>query len=377
MQGNLGKQERQRIDKFFAQEGKRHPLLHVCSVAFKLRAGKLEGITAEAEDVFCQVAWILDTLFSWSKVPHPVQQDIDDLWDELTQNLRNWPGSTVGDRHLITDTVFRIVCKLFCHHWDTYYCDCLYNLICTTIERESRDDNQEELQRFQTRLLDFSEQLDYWINNEYDSHLSVEIENIIKDKSEKTKRKSGRKAKDLNNIVESFSYLPTLADRGARLTAFYQSLEGRYIDRKTDQKVFIDIFQNITTTKKIVWIGEIKALRYMIDKLDKAGYITYPKGFTKWQITCAHFQIKKSQKEMADDKTCSVLNVENLQPTQFTKGGKIPDSIDDLDRIIRILDPKNNYNEALQDYLDAQQERDGEINIKEALAYGLNTDIKV
>jgi len=209
--------------------------------------------------------------------------------------------------------------------------------------------------------------------------LSKNYIEYVKEKvgTEMTKRKSGRKAKDLHNIVESFSYLPTLADRGARLTAFYQSLEGRYIDRKTDQKVFIDIFQNITTTKKIVWIGEIKALRYMIDKLDKAGYITYPKGFTKWQITCAHFQIKKSQKEMADDKTCSVLNVENLQPTQFTKGGKIPDSIDDLDRIIRILDPKNNYNEALQDYLDAQQEHDGEINIKEALAYGLNTDIKV
>ena len=69
--------------------------------------------------------------------------------------------------------------------------------------------------------------------------------------------------------------------------------------------------------------------------------------------------------------------IEDLRPIQFTKGGKIPKAIDDLDRIIRILDPKTNYNEALQDYLDAQLEHDDIKDTEDALANGLNTDIHV
>ena len=69
--------------------------------------------------------------------------------------------------------------------------------------------------------------------------------------------------------------------------------------------------------------------------------------------------------------------IEDLHTRQFTKAGKIPEAVEDLDRIIRILDPKINYNEVLQDYLDAQLEHDEIKDTEDALANGLNTDTGV
>ena len=236
------------MNSHFGLEGQQHPLLLVCSVIFTLRAGKLDGIKAEAEDIFHLVAWILDLLFSWSIVETQIQQDIDDLWNEQTQSLRDWPGSTVSDRYIIVDMVFRIVRKLLCHHWDTYYSEWLYSLFCTTIDRESVNGNKEEQLRIQKRLSDYSDSLDEWINNEYNGHLSDEIESVVKGQTadvKPLKPRSGRKAKDLKCIIETFDYLPLLDDRGQRLQAFYQGLKGRFIDIKTPQKDFIDLFQII------------------------------------------------------------------------------------------------------------------------------------
>lgn len=365
------------MSNHFGTEGQNHPLLQVCNVIFTIRASNLEGKKVKAEDVFRIVGWMLDLLFSSSKVDTWTQQNIDDLWCKLSQMLVDWSDTTVNDRRLIADTVFRIVRKLLCHHWDTYYSEWLYGLFCTTIGRESKDGNLEEKQRIQKRLSDFSDSLSDWINNGYNSHLSIEIEAVVKGQTAEIKSlkpRSGRKAKAIECIVETFDYLPLLDDRGQRLQAFYQGLKGRFIDIKTPQKDFIDLFQNTTTKHKIVWIQEIIKLKYLFLKIEK--YITCPKGFTTWQIVCAHFQIKSKRKKTVDNMTNDSYVIEDLRPIQFTKGGKIPKAIDDLDRIIRILDPKTDYNEALQDYLDAQLEHDEIKDTEDALANGLNTDIR-
>lgn len=308
------------------------------------------------------------------------QRDIDNIWTGILMQVREWPRATLNDRKIIADTVFRVVRKLLCHHWDSYYSDYLYELFSITIDRESGDSDKKEQKRFQERLSEFSEQLDDWINNRYNGHLSEEVELVIKGNVAKTKvlkPRSGRKAKDPNSIVATFDYLPHLPDRAARLQAFFQSLKGKYIDIKTDPKDFIDLFQNTTTTNKIVWIGEIKSLRYLIDKLEKEELIVCPKGITKWQIVCAHIQIRVKHKNVVDNKTDDSFIIEDLKTMQFTKGGKKPNQIEDLDRIIRILQPSIRYNDALQDYLDFQQEHDEIKDKEDALANGLNTDVKV
>ena len=126
---------------------------------------------------------------------------------------------------------------------------------------------------------------------------------------------------------------------------------------------------------EIVWIQEIIKLKYLITQLEQ--YVTCPKGFTKWQITCAHFSIRVKRGENVDNKTSELYIIKDLKPSQFSRGGKVPSKVDDLDKKIRILDPKTNYNEALQEYLDAKLERDEIKDTEDALANGLNTDTRI
>lgn len=173
--------ERQRVNNHFSGEDLPHPLLEACCSAFGERAAKLEEIKASYEDVFRLVAWILDCL---SNRNEPLtQRNVDDLWNEILMQVREWQDSTLNDRKVIADTVFRIVRKLLCHHWDTYYCDVLYNMFCVTINRESANGDKEEQRRFQERLSEHSEEISDWINNHYQGHLSEEVENVVKGES--------------------------------------------------------------------------------------------------------------------------------------------------------------------------------------------------
>ena len=115
--------------------------------------------------------------------------------------LLDWPDTTVNDRNLIVDTEFRIVRKLLCHHWDTYYSEWLYSLLSATINRESNDSKQEEQQRIQQRLSDFSDSLNDWINNGYNGHLSKEIEAVIKGQTA-----SHTSAEELKNSQEELNF---------------------------------------------------------------------------------------------------------------------------------------------------------------------------
>lgn len=186
----------------FGTEGQLHPLLQVCSVIFTLRAGKLDGNKVKAEDVFRLVAGLLDRLFSDSKVEVWTQQDIDDLWYEQLQMLLDWPDTSANDRQRIVDTEFRIVRKLICHHWDTYYSEWLYILFSTIIDRESKDGSLEEQQRIQKRLSDFSDSLNDWINNGYNGHLSEEIEAVVKGQTAKARKL----AEEIKNSKEELNF---------------------------------------------------------------------------------------------------------------------------------------------------------------------------
>ena len=377
MQNILNKKERQRLEDHFAGEYFVDSLYAVCLHAFGERAAKLEGVKADFEDIFRQVAWVLH--FLTIDIEPIMQRDVDDLWTGILMQVREWPNATVNDRKMIADTVFRIVRKLLCHHWDTYYSDWLYQMFNNTIERESADGDREEIQRFQKRLSEHSEQLNDWINNVYDVHLYDEVEAVIKGQKDenKVKKQSGRKSIDPNDIMVSFNYLPCVEYRVERLQAFFDSLNKVFVD--CDKKDFVDMFQGKSTTDKILWIRDIKELQYMINKLSntKPEWISWPKSYTKWQMTCARFQIRVKQNivDANDKKDC--YEIKDLKLTQFNKGSKALKSHDELDRILKILDPKTDYGLALDDYLNYKEalgEHDEIKDVSDALANGLNTD---
>lgn len=364
------------MQSHFTGETTVDPLFEVCRNVFAERAASLEGAKADYEDVYLLVVYVLDSLFFNSNIEG--QQDIDDIWNIILMQVREWPGATINDRKIIADTVFRIVHKLLCHHWDTYYSDNLYELFSNTLDREKTNNNKEEQKRFRERLSDYSDKLDDWINNVYDGRLSEEIEATVKGQATKVsglKSRSGRKPKDVKSIVVTFDYLSYLSDRTARLQALFESLKGRFIAIDSELKDFINLFQNTTTKTKIVWIQEIVLLKYFILKIE--NYLTLPQGYTRWQIVCAHFQIRNKQIIINVENRDESYVIEDLSTKQFTKGRKIPKTHDELDRIIRILNPKIDYKESLQEYLDYQQEHDERMDENDALAHGLNTDIHI
>ena len=356
-----------------------HPLLKACQVAFTPRIALMDGLMVEAEDIFCVVAEVFDSLL---KEDHPTQEIVEDLWTNLVINIRRqWQSdASEKDRMLVATAVFYIVRETLGHHWHSRYCNDLYDMLSVVIEKKKKQCDLDDEQDFLHRLDQCAAGLDDWIN-EYlasEEFLTDNISAIVDGKAVSIpRRKSGRRAKNLNEIVATFDYLPTLDDRNARLQAFFHSLKGKYIDRKADLQTFVDIFQNTSTSKKIVWIKEIILLKYLINRLEELGYISSPHSYTKWHIVCAHFQLREKSKHTNDNKTDDSYVIIDLTLTQFTKGRKAPKTHDELDRIIRILDPKVNYEESLQDYLDFQQEHDEKMDTKDALVNGLSTDLHV
>lgn len=348
-----------------------------CDTVFMPRAAHLNGVVIESEQVFCAVGALLDNLFQAGS--GVTQQYVDRLWLELFMDVRQLKSdATEYDKLKTTHTVFSIVRKLLCHRWEPVYSGTMFDMLTKTIEKETRKGEDDDTMQFMDQLREFSDSMDKWINNLYNGHLSEDIEAVIKGQASVimvSKPSRGRKTIDIKSVVETFNYDYYKNDRGIRLQLFYDALKLKYIKNDTDQKGFIDLFQNTTTTFKVVWIKEIVALKYLINKIEK--WMKVPKGYTKWLITCAHFQIRIKQHDNVDNKTDFCFIVQDLELRQFNKGKTPPDKIEELDKIISILDPQTDYSKAYQEYLDYQEEHDEKMDVKDALANGLNTDIRV
>lgn len=364
--------ERRRVKEAF---GAGHPLYLACQDVFTPRSAHLNGVDIEAEEVFYAVAVLLDRLMTAKEME---QKDVDGLWTELFKDIRRMkPDATEHDKQQVAHTVFAIVRKLCCHHWSSQFRDTLYDMLGNTIRKETGDADKGELEKFQQTLTEYSDKLDEWVNA-YDigvGRLSEQIEEVVKEMKEKPRRKSGRKAVDVEEITASFSYMPRIENRNERLQAFYTSLRGRFIEMKTDSKDFIDIFQGTTTTSKIVWKGKINELHYLFDRLDEMNVVTWPKQYTKWQMVCARFQIRVKRKVGNDSMTNDSFFFEDLKTEQFTSGGRIPKKHEELDKVLRVLDKRTKFGKVLDDYLDAFDGEQYDIASRnDALAHGLNTD---
>ena len=93
-----------------------HPLLKACQVAFTPRIALMDGLMVEAEDIFCVVAEVFDSLL---KEDHPTQEIVEDLWTNLVINIRRqWQSdASEKDRMFVATAVFYIVRETLGHHW--------------------------------------------------------------------------------------------------------------------------------------------------------------------------------------------------------------------------------------------------------------------
>ncbi len=368
MLSKLEKKETTLVRNHYNTSG--NPLFLALDEVFTKRAAYLEGLDIGVEEVFLAVARLLDKLFN----TEVSQQDVDKLWTELFNDIRKIKiDATKHDKQQVTHTIFAIVRKLMCHHWKSYYCDTLYNMLGVTIKREMRNSDNDELAQFKEGLFEHSEALSEWINNVYEGNLGAEIETLLKGKKNlKPKKPSGRKSIDIDSIEDTFMVPLNISNRIERIRGFYTSMNKMYV--VADQKVFVDTLSGTKSNSKITWIGDIKELHYMINKLVGNGWIEVPGSYTKWQITCARFNIKVNGNNKNPDE------IKDFQLSQFSNINKPLKDHPRLDKIINILNPRIDIQQAMDDYLgyvEMQGEHDEINDTNDALAHGLNTDIPV
>ena len=176
----LKKADRVRLREQY--ECRMHPLFLVCDAVFTPRAAHLNGVDIGTEEVFCAIVFLLEKLLSADDI---LQQDIDSLWTQSYTDIRKIKlDASEHDKFQITHTIFAIVRKLLCHHWDSYYSVTLFDMLTQTIEKESYNADKGEIEKFKKQLFEFSDELNSWINsyNSGDDFLSKETEEVLKGK---------------------------------------------------------------------------------------------------------------------------------------------------------------------------------------------------
>ncbi len=357
-----------------------HPLLFSCQQAFTRYQANMAPLLLSPEEVFYESAVIIDQIMGLP--PSEVETYVNGLWNKLRIKFSKWEKTSSPENlDMACSSIFYTVAMVMHLHDSIFYNYDVNWWLFGVVQKEIKKINYEDTQRVFYDLLEEGDEIEEWINNEYDGNLYNEIDAVKKRKdsdNKSSKSRVGRKAVDCNKILASFSYLPEVDYRTERLQAVFDSLNKKYI--ACDKKVFLDLFQGQTTTKKILWKGSIVELKYLISKLAKLKYITWPSNYTIWQMVCARFQIsEKTKQAVAEGLNGSSNTIKDLIPNQFTKGGKMPRVHNELDKVIKILYPKIEFGPELDAFIDNHDpyEHDAIHDTNDALANGLNTDIKI
>ena len=120
-----------------------------------------------------------------------------------------------------------------------------------------------------------------------------QVQTVNNGKKEPTGNKDGRKKKPSNAkyVRDTFTYRFLGEEDGMkRLTMLYQAMlpEG-WIPKETKHEDFTAIFKGKPTDVKVKWTGKQSDLYALINRLERCGLISCPKGVTKWVITGSHF----------------------------------------------------------------------------------------
>lgn len=335
----LSEEERKRIREAFEQ----NPLYAACTAVFRKRRAHLNGLEIQVEDVFCATAHLLDTLYNTEE--ELTQESIDTLWDDLCNNIRDAKfDASEHDKRQVVHTIFAIVRKALCHHWETYLRETLFDMLGVTIDNEMEEADKKELDRFISQLIDKSDALKDWVNIEYDGNLSNQIEACLvkakpaKPKSPaKPKKKPSAPPKGKHKTFPFISKDGTDAYRTAQVADLYAFMKKSKADGgpmliEADLRAFINNFTTGNTSATILWLGSKRELHFIVSEWKNRQYIKFNSDDDIWVITSGVFingkGVKKGEKPTPfdSDNLGSTHNPENI--TQ------------DLEDIVEMLNPE-------------------------------------
>lgn len=254
------------------------------------------------------------------------------------KNLIGFVATNLDEQKQIAKAIFEAIKDFEYENELNYYCDDDGNFI-----KDSYDFSK--TYQLLTEIMD-SNKYSYLVNQ------TSFIDGFMPKISEGNVVRRGRPKMNPNDIQASFVIHQKLDNLNQRLDLFCQTLKEKgFIDNDTDQMVFIDMFKGGAPASKIKWLGAIIELHYLFEKLYNMKLIkNRPTSAGKWQAVCSCFEIRVRKKN--GYKKAKEYNIEHvgIRPEQFTKGGKMPESHEELDYIISFLDPKVNYKRALDSF---------------------------
>lgn len=290
-------------------------LLQVCRKVWPGRQEEITSVMVRAEDVFFEVAWLIDKLID-------VESDIDiktligGLWSTVFNDIGYWASNvSKPDRYLIASTVFRIATTAFSLHWQSYYCDILRDALLGAIEEKrpepanlhEHQQQEKQQQELFEAIISCSTILNDWVNEYIDNPnewLTDEIDLALnpsvtvkagKTKSRKVDKKSitdySRYSFQLNvnkklqekKLETLYVMLSKRDDKGERLIdgelMKYNELDEEILSnvetikderlKKTviNKYLFNQVFSGQNTDVRIVWTGDANKLWYFINTL--------------------------------------------------------------------------------------------------------------
>jgi len=305
MQRLLNPSEAARIRERLHDNG----LLQTCQRVWPDRQAIITSFAACAEDIFCEVAWLVDELIETDRDSDAISLT-KGLWTTVTNHISSWAGQvSLTDRYLAVSTVFRIVATAFSLHWESYYSDRLREALLD-VENEKMPAPKDlyylrQGQRQQEELLmsiaSCSELLSEWVNEYIDNPnlwLTEEIDmalnpqpNIKPPKPES--RKADKKPFAPDTYRDTFTYWPdgmSKEERDIRLKLAFSRMRGTLIHRDTHYDTFEALLNGKPLDVKIVWIGTNSQLRGLFNQLvTKNKLVKKPTGGLN-QILTARFK---------------------------------------------------------------------------------------
>ena len=305
MQRLLNPSEAARIRERLHDNG----LLQTCQRVWPDRQAIITSFAACAEDIFCEVAWLVDELIETDRDSDAISLT-KGLWTTVTNHISSWAGQvSLTDRYLAVSTVFRIVATAFSLHWESYYSDRLREALLD-VENEKMPPPKDlydlrQGQRQQEELLmsiaSCSELLSEWVNEYIDNpnlwlteeiDMALNPQPIIKPPKPES-RKADKKPFAPDTYRDTFTYWPDgmrKEERDIRLKMAFSRMRGTLIHRDTHYDTFESLLSGKPLDVKIVWIGINSQLRELFSQLvTKNKLVKKPTGGLN-QILTARFK---------------------------------------------------------------------------------------
>jgi hypothetical protein len=156
-----------------------HSLLKSCQRAFVRYQANMAPLLFSPEEVFCEAAIILDHIYELPQ-SNEVQIYIASLWNQLRIKLCKWEKTaTQQNLDMAISSILYTVSIATSRHWTTFYNYDVTQWILQSIMEGMKVDHQ-EMERVFSDLLEDSDGIEDWVNNEYDGALSIKIMTIVK-----------------------------------------------------------------------------------------------------------------------------------------------------------------------------------------------------